>query len=41
MKAWITRFGTAWIGMYSRRSRAYSATSDPSAACTRVITGGS
>ncbi len=37
----MTSFGTAWIGMYNLRSRAYSASSEPSEACTRVITGGS
>jgi hypothetical protein len=37
----MSRSGIALTGTNSRRSRAYSPISEPSPACTRVITGGS
>ena len=37
----MTRFGIAAIGTNTRRSMAYSASSLPSPACTRVMIGGS
>jgi hypothetical protein len=40
-KASISRFGIWLTGTKRRRSRAYSASSEPSAAWMRVITGGS
>ena len=36
----MTRLGIAWIGTKTRRSVAYSASSRPSPAWTRVVIGG-